>query len=269
MATILVSAGPGVDNLKKTLPKVNGFLVSNAIRELFAQIQRTGHRVVFGEHPAVTVMVPALAESLAINPSQYEIYGAEHHRDNNFATKLVKNGVSALETDTNIILSMLNDEEFDAQIIIGGGDTVALEAAFFNDHYPDKPVLAIGSTGGYASSLNQDRSINLHLVISQFMEKISEIDTERKIQLSLDIHPVSAEPEDYGNYSVLVPNINGGVNLKEAVFAHPQDSVRHGWFYQDGNGEFTPVRQMFGWINTQGIEPPAELNLNQPKLPKL
>lgn len=125
--------------------------------------------IVWGGHPAITPMIWAYADALAVDYSKWvTLYQSNFFEDEfpeenaRFANVVV---TQKTEGDRKASLRhmrqrMISENHFEAAVFIGGMKGILEEYEIVREFAPDATVLPIGSTGGAARKLGRDLGVS-------------------------------------------------------------------------------------------------------------
>lgn len=158
---IFLSASVPVEGRGNFYKNADPMLIQAAVRALVSVI--LGKRLlVWGGHPAITPMIRAMADNLAVEYSQWvHLYQSAifegQFPEANAAFKNVTI-VEALQNDRDASLKlmrerMLSEREFSAAVFIGGMEGIFAERDLFQKLQPEASIIPVALPGGAASQV--------------------------------------------------------------------------------------------------------------------
>jgi hypothetical protein len=165
---VLLSASVPVVGRGDYFKSADPFLIQLAVRELVILLMRSGKKLIWGGHPAITPMVWAVcedlevryAESIVLYQSQFfeEMYPDENQRFTN---------VVYVEAEPTVELSltkmrrqMIGRRELEGAVFIGGMEGVLEELALYQELHPGQPIVPVLATGGATLDLGKELGIH-------------------------------------------------------------------------------------------------------------
>jgi hypothetical protein len=123
--------------------------------------------LVFGGHPAISPLVEHAARSLGALENVY-IYQsrffegripdvAKEFKNLRWTNEEPHNEPTEEESLTAMRLKMMDDWDFAAAVFVGGMEGIFEEAHLFSEFHREKPQLVLGTTGGAAAILMEER----------------------------------------------------------------------------------------------------------------
>lgn len=162
MVRIFLSASvPLPDRHPKYLATADIIAIRESIKALVSTVLHEGH-IIFGGHPAITPLValllkgmPAALRKRAIM-YQSDFFQAEFIKENNEFIKLHRTPAVGNNRDASLAAmrkAMIQDENLDAAVFIGGMEGIWEEFEIFRNSHRKAPCFPIASTGAAALEL--------------------------------------------------------------------------------------------------------------------
>lgn len=158
---ILLSASVPIVGRGDYYKTADPFLIQLAVRELAILLMRSGKKLVWGGHPAITPMVWAVCEDLDVNYSESVVlYQSRFFEDlypeenASFANVVFVEAEASLELSlTRMRREMISRGEIEGAVFIGGMEGLFEELALFKEMHPECPAVPVVSTGGAAAEV--------------------------------------------------------------------------------------------------------------------
>lgn len=132
------------------------FLIQLAVRELLILMMRSGKKLVWGGHPAITPMVWAVCEDLNVQYAESVILYQTRFFQDQFPEENARfSNVVYVEArgnrDESLALmrrEMIGRNDIEGAVFIGGMEGLFEESALFQELHPGKPTVPVLATGG-------------------------------------------------------------------------------------------------------------------------
>lgn len=132
------------------------FLIQLAVRELLILMMRSGKKLVWGGHPAITPMVWAVCEDLNVQYAESVILYQTRFFQDQFPEENARfSNVVYVEArgnrDESLALmrrAMIGRHDIEGAVFIGGMEGLFEESALFQELHPGKPTVPVLATGG-------------------------------------------------------------------------------------------------------------------------
>ncbi|VFM95289.1 MAG: hypothetical protein BECKG1743D_GA0114223_100557 [Candidatus Kentron sp. G] len=161
MDAIFLSAGVPVPGRGDYYKSADPFLIRYAVRELVVAVIRDW-KIVWGGHPAITPMILAICQDLAIDYSNAVVLYQSRFFEDRFPQENKHFGnivlVDAVPGDREASLlrmreRMLSRQDLRAGVFIGGMEGIEAEYALFTRFHPQAKALPVAAPGGGALHL--------------------------------------------------------------------------------------------------------------------
>lgn len=137
------------------------FLIQLAVRELVILMMRSGKKLVWGGHPAITPMVWAVCEDLNVEYAKSVVLYQTRFFEDQFPEEnarfsnviYVDARGSREESLTLMRRAMIERPNIEAAVFIGGMEGLFEESTLFVELHPGKPAIPVMATGGASLEL--------------------------------------------------------------------------------------------------------------------
>ena len=163
MSAIFLSASVPVEG-REGYGTGDAYLIREAV-SAFIEVVLGRRKIVWGGHPAITPMVWHAAESLGISYSRNVRLFQSLYFEDRFPEDNARFGntrfIDAVVGDKDASLlrmrrEMLNSENFEAAVFVGGMEGLRAEYALFRERWPNASIVALPSPGGVARELYKE-----------------------------------------------------------------------------------------------------------------
>lgn len=158
---IFLSASVPVVGRRDFYKTADPFLIQLAVRELVILMMRSGKKLVWGGHPAITPMVWAVCEDLNVEYAESVILYQTSFFEDQFPEENARfSNVVYVEAsgtrDTSLASmrrAMIGRPNIEGAVFIGGMEGLFEELSLFLELHPGKPAVPVLATGGASLEL--------------------------------------------------------------------------------------------------------------------